>query len=285
MKAPENLRPSILLMATVMCAALYAVGSFVTAYIPSPWGMGQFRPAVVIPSFFAVIFGPLPAGIGAAIGTLINDSVKYGRIYEGSLIAAVPGNFIGFFLFGYIVKKKFTWGRFILASNLTLTIANFITAALYVFAFKVLYAHALKLPMEALTFLVIGLTIWWFVTMLPFVLLATPPLIRVAASSFPSIVPKEVRTHSLAQELPRTTLGLAMIIPGLFMLLMGFATTYTSLGVLMTANLATPAVIQTLIQVMFYLSGTVLSVLGILIFKGKQFFSQKSLQKKLEGKS
>ena len=88
---------SVLTMATVMCAALYAVGSFVTAYIPSPWGFGQFRPAVVIPAFFAVLFGPMPAGIGAAIGTLIADSVKHGYLYHGSFLAAVPGNFIGFY--------------------------------------------------------------------------------------------------------------------------------------------------------------------------------------------
>jgi hypothetical protein len=83
-----------------MCAALYGVGSLATAYIPSPWGFGQFRPAVIVPAFFAVIYGPIPAGIGAALGTLIADSVKHGYLYPGSLIAAVPGNFLGFYLFG-----------------------------------------------------------------------------------------------------------------------------------------------------------------------------------------
>jgi len=73
------------------------------------------------------------------LGTLIVDSAKYGRIYEGSLLAAVPGNFLGFYLFGYITKKKFTWGRFVLASNITLTLANFVVAALYVTIFKILY--------------------------------------------------------------------------------------------------------------------------------------------------
>jgi uncharacterized membrane protein len=113
-------RKSILTVATIMCAALYAISSFATAYIPSPWGFGQFRPGVVIPAFFAAIFGPMPAGIGAALGTLIADSVKHGYLYPGSYLAAVPGNFIGFYLFGYILRKKFNWGRFILASNVTL---------------------------------------------------------------------------------------------------------------------------------------------------------------------
>ena len=90
-------RKSILTVAMIMCAALYAVGSFATAYIPSPWGFGQFRPAVVIPAFFAAIFGPMPAGIGAAMGTLIADSVKHGYLYPGSYLAVDDLRFMGLF--------------------------------------------------------------------------------------------------------------------------------------------------------------------------------------------
>ena len=269
-------RPSLVLVATIMCAGLYATGSYVTAYIPSPWGFGQFRPAVVIPAFFATIFGPMSGGAGAAIGTLIVDSVKHGRIYEGSLIAAVPGNFIGFYLFGYFLKKKFTWERFILASNLTLTIANFIVAFLYVFAFKVLYAHTLNLHIEALTIIVIGLTIWWFVTMLPFILLVTPLLIRAAAAAFPSIVPEEVKTHSIKQELPKTTFSLAMLIPGLIMLLIGLATTYTVLGVHMSKNFG--AITTMFIQLMFYGSGVVLLILGLSVLMSRKVLGKGNLR-------
>ena len=72
----NNTKKSISLTVALIsiCASLYALGSFITANIPSPWGAGQFRPAVVIPSLFAVISGPFPAGIGAALGTLIADS-------------------------------------------------------------------------------------------------------------------------------------------------------------------------------------------------------------------
>lgn len=69
-------RESVKLTATVSCAVLYAVGCYITSYIVSPWGVGQFRPAVVIPSLFAVVFGPWPAGVGAALGTFIADSVN-----------------------------------------------------------------------------------------------------------------------------------------------------------------------------------------------------------------
>lgn len=256
-------RRSLGVVATAICAALYAVGCYTTAYIPSPWGFGQFRPAVVIPSFFATIFGPLPAAVGAAIGTLIADSVKHGYLYPGSLIAAVPGNFLGFYLFGRIVRNRFSWTRFILASNLTLTLANFIVAALYILCYKVLYMNQLtNLPPGALAFLIVGLTIWWFVTMLPFVLLITPPLIRATASAFPSIVPREVREHSLKEELPETAFSSALLTPGIIMLLIGLATSYTSLGRYLTSFFGDPT--RFLVELMFYLSGAVLSLLGLL---------------------
>jgi len=264
MTTHKGVRPSVAIMATIMCAGLYAIGSYSTAFIPSPWGFGQFRWAVVIPAFFAVIFGPLPAGIGAAMGTLIADSIKHGYLYPGSLFAAVPGNFIGFYLMGYIVRKKFTWGRFISASNLTLVTANFIVAFLYISVYKVLYLGQLAdLSSGAFTFLVFGLTIWWFVTMLPFVLLVTPPLLRVAAVAFPSIVPEDVRSHSLKQELPKKTFSLAMLIPGLIMLSFGLASTYTNFGNLLTSNFGETT--MALVQLMFYGSGVVLAILGLSI--------------------
>ena len=52
--------PSMLVALTSICASLYALGSYATSYIESPWGTGQFRPAVVIPAVFAILFGPIP---------------------------------------------------------------------------------------------------------------------------------------------------------------------------------------------------------------------------------
>jgi MFS family permease len=264
--------PSLLIVAMALCASLYAVGSYATAYIPSPWGFGQFRPAVVIPAFFATIFGPIPAAIGAAMGTLIADSVKHGYLYPGSYLAAVPGNFIGFYIFGYIVKK-FNWRRFILASNITLTVANLIVAFLYVFVFKVLYLsqqNYLDMDPNGLISLSIGLTLWWFVTMLPFVLLVTPPLIRAVAVAAPSIVPDDVRTHSLREELPKTTLSLAMLIPGLIMLLIGLATTFTGIGSYFSNTFGNSTSI--VIELMFYVSGIALACLGIVVYAGKRLY-------------
>jgi hypothetical protein len=244
-----------------MNAVLYAVFSYATAYIPSPWGVGQFRPAVVIPSFFATIFGPLCGGVGAAIGTLIVDSVKHGQLYAGSLLAAVPGNFVGFYLFGYIVQK-FSWRRFIIASEITLTVANAFVAFLYVFFFKVLYLNLPTYGGESLSAQVafsLGLTLWWFVTMLPFVLLFTPLLIRAASWAFPTVVPKEVREGSLQKELSTKSFSLAMIVPGFIMIVLGLATNLIPLGVYSGS-----------IQLMLYVSGATLAILGSLVYIKKE---------------
>ena len=271
LKQPRSLQ----IVVTALNAGLFAIGAFATAYIPSPWGFGQFRPAVVIPAFFATIFGPWVGGVGASMGTLIADSVKHGQLYPGSLIAAVPGNFIGFFLFGYFLRRKFNWARFITITNVTLVIANLITAFLYVFAFKLLYASApgfTALSLDALTMLSTGLTIFWFVTMLPFVLLLTPPLIVAASSAFPSIVQEDVRNTAL-KRLPKRLFGLSMLIPGIIMLLVGLATTYTVFGTYLSTKFATsyfPAAIMTLLQLLFYASGLVLSVLGVIVLLRRQ---------------
>jgi len=257
----QNNPVSLLVVAAAMCAALYALGCYVTAYIPSPWGFGQFRPAVVIPAFFGAIFGPLPAALGAAIGTLIADSTKHGTLYMGSLIAAVPGNFVGFYVFGYILKKKFSWARFISASLITLTVANLIVAFLYVFAFKVFYMQALALTTNALIYLSIGLTIWWFVTMLPFILLLTPPIIRVVVAAFPSLVSNDLRTHALKMEFP--SFSLAMVTPGVILLLIGIATTFTPFGEYTVTSFGETA--TQMIELMYYVSGTILFSIGIII--------------------
>jgi len=242
-----------------MCAALYAAGSYVTANIPSPWGFGQFRPAVVIPAFFSVLFGPLPAGIGAAIGTLIADSIKHGGLYFGSLFAAVPGNFFGFYVFGSICRR-FSWRRFIIATNVTLTLANFLTAFLYLYVFKFLYMQALKVSFTDILTLSFGLTTWWFVTMLPFVLMITPLLIKAASLTIPSIVPEDVRRGSLNNEFPKASFGLSLLIPGLILFVLGLLVTFTDLGkMIMTVNKLSG--IDPL-QILLYSSGVTLMLLG-----------------------
>ena len=256
---------SLSLSGTAVCAALYAIGCFLTAYVPSPWGAGQFRPAVVIPAFFAVVFGPVPAGVGAALGTLIADSAKYGYLYPGSYLASVWGNLLGFFLFG-VITRRFSWGRFVVASNVTLTVANFIVAVLYVMVFKILYLgdpKYLAFSNEAVIIFILGLTVWWFVTMLPFVLLVTPVLIIVAARTMPSFIGEELRSQSLKRELPLNLFSMALIVPGALMLVLGLLTAYSSMGVELTRYFG--AATSALVEWMFLLSGIALLATGTVL--------------------
>jgi len=204
------LKKSVLVSAIAICAALYAIGAYATAYIPSPWGRGQFRPAIIIPVVFATIFGPFVGAVGGAIGTLIADSLKHFEIYLPSLVAAVPGHIVALYVYGLIIKK-FSWRRFIAATHLSLLAGNFTTALLYV-----VFVFGKFLPG-----LILGLLIWWYITMLPFVILFVPLIIRAISAAFPTLVPEEVKSSSLKRELPSKEFVASLAIPGVLMLIMG----------------------------------------------------------------
>jgi hypothetical protein len=247
------------------CAVLYAMGSYLTAYISSPWGSGQFRPAVVIPAIFATLFGPFVGGIGAALGTLVADSIKHGELYVRSLVSAVPGNFIGFYLFGWLMKRRFSWENFVKTSQVTLLISNVIVAFLYVYyrvfvdvSYPVAFANAW-------IYISLGLVAWWYVTMLPFVLLLGPPLIRAVASAFPGLVSEQIGSSNVRSEVLRRSFSMAMMMPGLIMLLIGIATVLADPNQLLSLNIAASPLILAGMQAMFIVGAVILLALGILI--------------------
>jgi hypothetical protein len=260
---------SLMVSATAFCAALYATGSYLTAYISSPWGYGQFRPAIIIPAFFAIIFGPMPAGLGAAIGTFLCDSLKHGTFYIPSLVAAVPGNFIGFYLYGWLLKGKFNWKRFVSSSILILIIANSIVAFLYVPTINFLFG--LNLSMNGMILLSISLIIWWFVTMFPFMLLLTPFLIKISAIALPNITPIDVRNASLSQEFPTKFFILSILLPGIIMLSLGLSLYFTPFVNIIYNGLTTiikpekALLTIDLIKIMFVLCGFSMTIGGILL--------------------
>jgi hypothetical protein len=89
--------------------ALYvAVGYIFYTLIPISYGGVRFWPPVIVPAVFAVVFGPLVGGIGAAVGIFLSDAI-FGNNLLLSLIAGVTSNFVAFFLIGYIAKKKIRW--------------------------------------------------------------------------------------------------------------------------------------------------------------------------------
>ncbi len=268
MKSEAKRSASLEVAVSATCAVLYAIGSYLTAFISSPWGSGQFRPAVVIPAVFSTLFGPLVGGLGAAVGTLIVDSAKYGQIYVRSLVAAVPGNFVGFYLFGWFMKRKFSWENFIKTSQVTLLVSNAIVAFLYVYFrtfVEVSYPVAFR---DAWIHVSLGLIAWWYVTMLPFVLLLGPPLIRATASAFPGVVSEDVKSSTMRSEVPRRSFSLAMILPGLLMLLIGSWVTLTDPSQLQALKLAYGGAYNIILagmQVMFLGSGAILLVLGMVV--------------------
>lgn len=95
-----------------LSAALYVVfGYLFSAVLPITMpglGVVRFWPQVIIPAVFAAIFGPWVGGIGAGIGIFINDMLLHGNPVL-SLMAGVTSNFAGFWLIGYIARKKFDW--------------------------------------------------------------------------------------------------------------------------------------------------------------------------------
>jgi hypothetical protein len=57
-----------------------------------------------------------------------------------------------------------------------------------------------------------GLTLFWYVTILPFVLLIMPPLIQATVSAFPSLGTTDLK-DIIKKGLPERELGISMIGP------------------------------------------------------------------------
>lgn len=92
-----------------VCAALYAVVGRLTDLGVTVGGVA-FWPAAVIPAVFAVLFGSLTGGFGAAIGIFIRDMLFHGDPLL-SLSAGVTANFAGFFIIGYISHSNLSWKK------------------------------------------------------------------------------------------------------------------------------------------------------------------------------
>lgn len=89
--------------------ALYVVVGYIFfTIIPIKFEQVRFWPPVIVPAVFAVVFGPLVGGVGAAVGILVSDTI-FGNNILLSLMAGVTSNFVAFYLIGYIAKKKIRW--------------------------------------------------------------------------------------------------------------------------------------------------------------------------------
>jgi len=167
-----------------MTAALYAVAKGLTAFIPTPFGVGQFLLFIFVPAFFAIVGDTLSAAVGAAIGTFLGDVIfltPMGQTNPAlSLVSGVPANFVAFLLYGYLVKRYRSWPAFISSTVLCITLGNLIAGALVVaFAAQVfLPAFTSVVAKYGVASLVLGYTLFWTGTMVPAVVIAVPLLLR-----------------------------------------------------------------------------------------------------------
>ncbi len=167
-------RTSVAVQVSVIAisAALFAVTKGLTAYIRTPWGVGQLFIAAFIPVFFALTADTLPAAIGAAAGSFLGDIlflVPLGATTPFfALTVGAPANFIAVLMLSLFVKRYGSWSAFVAATICFLTLGNLIAGALLVWLFP--------FPAEYM----LGFTVYWDMTSIPAILIGVPVLVRAS---------------------------------------------------------------------------------------------------------
>lgn len=247
------------------CAALYAVAIAATAYIPTPWGVGQFRPGVVVPAIYAFIGGPLVAALGAAIGTFIGSLVLQaagtGLGPLGSLVSGFPANFVGFYLLGWFVTKYKSWNGFVLGTFISLMLGNLIAAGGVAVYLTYVVPRWLTMMLDVKLATVIGLTLFWTVTMLPFVLVLIPLVIAILSRGGLSVMTAGEFSYMRsgnARSLLYPSVGVAGILIAIYALLV-----VTPFGGLLFASIASPETVFW-VKSLFILTSAILVAFGII---------------------
>ncbi|MCJ7632536.1 ECF transporter S component [Candidatus Bathyarchaeota archaeon] len=258
----QRLGSALKLALIAISAALYAVAKGATAIIPTPWGVGQVLPGVIFPAVFAVIYGPVIGAVGAAIGTFVGDVLFLVPLGQTtplmSLIAGVPGNFVGFFLLGWFTRKYRSWNGFIFGSFISLLIGNLIAGSGVVACLSPsLIGNGLSL--NAMIGMIFGFTFFWLVTMIPFVIPLVPPLVR----SLQPVVGAQIDVglfrlkRGSGHEALRSSLAVGGILGVLFMLVQ-----FTPLGDALLSNVISPDFIPYL-KFLFLAAALVVLIFGV----------------------
>jgi len=157
-------------------AVLYAVFSVPTMFAIAFKTGGpidiQFRPAVIIPSAMAVLFGPLVGGFSAGIGTTIASSVKHGVPSPATIFGGLPGNFLCYFVIGLLTKNKKSIKELALTSALGYLVGS-VTIGVGMFAIGLIPNITLMLGSIAAV----------FITGYIMTLIGTPILVRAYLSA------------------------------------------------------------------------------------------------------
>jgi len=229
-KEKRTLSPALRISLISISAALYAVAAALTASIPTPWGVGQFRPGVIIPAFFALAYGPLVGGTGAAVGTFIGEALTAFANTTPllSLVAGVPANFVGFYLLGLLMDKRSTWGDFIVTTFISLVVGNLIAAIGVVSYFSTVLPIWVSWSMGIKIGTILGLTFFWVATMIPFVIPIMPPLLKAAKPLLVSSL-GNINAVNLSWGKPTMILESALTV-SLSLAVLYVIVTFTSLG-------------------------------------------------------
>jgi hypothetical protein len=170
--APSSIPTKVSIIAVT--TVLYVIGKGVTAYVPSPWGVGQLLIGIFFPAFLAVVSETVPVAIGAGLGTFVGDSLiltPLGNTNPAlSLIAGVPANFLAFLFFGWFVKKYRTWSGFVAATVAFVTLGNLIAAVMVERFGALVFAPAVGLNSFPAVNVIFGFTMFWNMTTIPAIL-------------------------------------------------------------------------------------------------------------------
>ncbi len=166
-------RSSVTVQVSVIAisAALFAVAKGLTAYIQTPWGVGQLFIASFIPAFFAVTTEAVPAALGAGAGSFLGDILFLVPLGSTTpffaLTVGAPANFVATLLLALFVQRYRSWPAFVAGTICFLTLGNIIAGALLVYL----------APLPSVSY-ILGFTVYWDMTSIPAILIGVPILIR-----------------------------------------------------------------------------------------------------------
>jgi len=246
-------------------AALYAAAITVTAPIPTPWGIGHFRPGVIVPALFALISTPMVAGVGAAMGTFIGSFILslFGLSNPIlSLISGVPGNFIAFYLLSYLSSRYRSLSSFITSSLVSLFIGNIVAASGVLLYYSTVVPNWILWPIEAKLSVILGLTLFWVATMLPFIVVLTPILAKALTPVVSNVNSKILRKVELTRTDTRSKIIYSSLIVASILVLIYVAVALTPLGDILFAKVIKPEYMLW-VKILILISGLITLAFGL----------------------
>jgi hypothetical protein len=205
-----------------MTAVLYAVAKGATAFISTPFHVGQLLVGIFVPAFFAIVADTTSAAVGAGLGTFLGDAIFLSPTGSTnpalSLIAGVPSNFLAFLVFGWFVKRYKSWPAFIAGTVSFVTLGNLIAATSVVLFGSIVFAPLTPLTQSyTATSLILGFTVFWNSTSIPAILIGVPILLRAVRplkgrSSIISFYPQWNLTTGRAQLITSAVFGVLFLV-------------------------------------------------------------------------